>query len=244
MTDHTDRFPIWLTLFTVTTVALLFALGFWQVQRLNWKLDLIAARDAAIAADPLAAADLRAAADPAAVDFYPVRIEGVLLPGKERHVYASSVDGKAGYHVFTPLMTPDGYTLLVNRGWVPPEMKEPGARPDSLVAGPLAIDGVIRLPQRRGAFTPDDDPASNTAYAADPKALAEALGLDGLETRFYIVAHASSTPAGGYPRGGQLKPGLKNNHLVYAITWFATGTAVAIAFIFFLLQRQRRKPAA
>ncbi len=244
MTDSTNRFPVWLTLFTVAIVAMLLALGFWQVQRLNWKLDLIAARDAAIAANPLGVDDLRSADDPAAIDFHRARLEGMFLPGKEVHVYASSTDGKAGYHVLTPLLTPDGYTLLVNRGWVPPEKKDASARPDSLIAGPVVIAGIIRLPQGRGMFTPEDDPASNTAYAVDPAAFAGNLGVAGMETRFYLVADRDSTPSGGFPLGGQLKPGLKNNHLIYAITWFSTGIAVAIAFIFFLLQRRRRKPAA
>ncbi|MEQ9327590.1 MAG: SURF1 family protein [Rhodospirillales bacterium] len=244
MIENNDRFPVWLTLFTVAIVSMLLALGFWQVQRLNWKLDLIAARDAAIAAEPLSAADLRTTNDPAAIDFHRVRIEGVFLPGKEVHVYATSTDGKAGYHVLVPLLMPGGYTLLVNRGWVPPEKKDASERPGSLIAGPVAISGVIRLPQGRGMFTPADDPASNTAYAVDPAAFAARLGVAGLETRFYLVADRDSTPPGGFPLGGQLKPGLKNNHLIYAITWFSTGIAVAIAFIFFLLQRRRRNPAA
>lgn len=244
MTEETDRFPVWLTLFTVTIVAMLLALGYWQMQRLNWKLDLIATRDAAIAADPLQTADLQTISDPSAVDFRRARIEGIFLPGKEVHVYASSTDGKAGYHVLTPLLTPGGYTLLINRGWVPPEKKDASERPDSLIAGPVAIGGVIRLPQGRGMFTPEDDLASNTAYAVDPAAFASRLGVAGIETRFYLVADRSSTPPGGIPLGGQLKPGLKNNHLIYAITWFSTGIAVAIAFLFFLLQRRRRKPAA
>jgi surfeit locus 1 family protein len=243
MTENGKPFPVWLTLFTVTTVAILLALGSWQVQRLNWKLGLIAAREAAMAGDPVDLAVLQSVADTSALDFRRARGKGMLMPGKEVHVFASSADSKAGYHVFTPLMLSNGYAVLVNRGWVPPELKEPASRPDSLIAGPVTITGVVRLPQGRGAFTPEDDTDANIAYAADPAAFARTLGIGGLETRFYLVADREGTPTGGYPRGGQLKAELRNNHLIYAITWFSTGFAVAVAFVFYLVQRNRRKTA-
>ena len=44
----------WPTLFTAPAVLLLLALGFWQVERLFWKQDLIAQRQAAVAANPVA----------------------------------------------------------------------------------------------------------------------------------------------------------------------------------------------
>ena len=149
-------------------------------------------------------------------------------------------DGKAGYHIFTPLLVPGGPTLLINRGWVDPEHLSQNSRPQSLIAGPVTVSGNIRLPQRRGAFTPDDNPEGNLWYTADPVTLASGLGLPAVETRFYVVADRTSASDGGFPLGGQIKATLSNNHLIYAITWFSTGFAVLVAFIFFIVASRRR----
>ncbi len=242
--SRSKSFPVWLSLFTLAIVAGLFSLGTWQVQRLGWKQALMAERDAARQGAPLDAAAVMAVPDPALIDFRPVRLQGVLLHGKERPVYASSTDGKAGYHIFTPLLVPDGPTLLVNRGWVDPEHLEQASRPQSLIAGPVTVSGNIRLPQWRGAFTPDDNPDGNLWYTADPQTLASGLGLSAVETRFYVVADMASTPEGGFPLGGQIKATLSNNHLIYAITWFSTGFAVLVAFIFFIVASRRRHRGA
>ena len=56
-----------------------------------------------------------------------VRVEGRFDNGKERYLYAVS-DGTLGWHVITPLETPDGEVVLVDRGFVPDALKEPSSR--------------------------------------------------------------------------------------------------------------------
>ncbi|MEQ8710221.1 MAG: SURF1 family protein [Rhodospirillales bacterium] len=233
-------FPVWLSLFTLVIVAGLFSLGAWQVQRLGWKQTLVAERDAARQGTALTASELTEVTEPARIEFRPVRLEGLLLHGKERPVYASSTDGKAGYHIFTPMLVPGGPTLFINRGWVDPEHLSQESRPQSLIAGPVTVTGNIRLPGQRGTFTPADNPEGNLWYTADPATLASGLGLPAVETGFYVVADRASTPDGGFPLGGQFRATLSNNHLIYAITWFSTGIAVLVAFVFFILSSRRR----
>jgi surfeit locus 1 family protein len=231
-------FPVWLSLFTLVTIAILMMLGTWQVQRLDWKLGLIAEREAAMDLPPVDPFD--SGADIPA-EFRPVRVAGMYLHDRERHVYETSTDGKAGYHVYTPLVTAEGRAVLVNRGWVPPERKDAATRPESLIAGTVSVTGAMRYPQQAGSFTPEDDSAGNVWYHKDPAILGKGLGVDNLEQRFYVIADRTATPEGGFPRGGQIKAALKNNHLIYAITWYATGFAVFVAFLFYLFQTRRRR---
>ena len=57
-----------------------------------------------------------------------VRVEGRFDNAKERYLFAVS-DGTPGWHVITPLETPDGEVVLVDRGFVPDALREPSSRP-------------------------------------------------------------------------------------------------------------------
>ena len=98
------------------------ALGAWQVERLFWKQDLIAQRQAAIAAAPAAVPkSLTEARD---MEFHHVSDEGVFLNDKEIFLGATSEGGGQGYQVLTPLLEPGGRVVFVNRGYIPAELKE------------------------------------------------------------------------------------------------------------------------
>ena len=51
--------------------------------------------------------------------------------------------------------------MLINRGFVPLERKDPATRTDGIPRGTIDIVGVMRWPETRGLFTPDDDPKAN-----------------------------------------------------------------------------------
>ena len=76
--------------FGLVGVAILVALGAWQLRRLEWKTAILAEIDARLAAEPV---PVPAAPDPMADRYRRVRAEGELLPG-ELHVY-TSVPGRA-----------------------------------------------------------------------------------------------------------------------------------------------------
>src|SRR4051812_34029425 len=95
------RPALWPTLFTIPAIIVLLGLGTWQVQRLEWKLDLIhriAARFDAPAV-PLPAAGV----DVDAMEYRRVSVAGRFRHEAEVHLVATSVNGNAGYHVITPL---------------------------------------------------------------------------------------------------------------------------------------------
>ena len=131
-----------------------------------------------------------------------------------------------------------GLPILVNRGWVPYERRDPATRAAGQVAGPVVVEGILRREPRGGAsswFVPDNSPERNQWFWFDLPAMARAAGVPAFAP-FYVEAAAAPNP-GGLPIGGQTIVELPSNHLEYAITWYSL--AIALAFIYVLWHRQR-----
>lgn len=206
------------------------ALGVWQVHRLAWKQALIAAVDSRIHAAPTAppAPAEWAAVDDARDAYRRVRVTGRFDHGHETLVRAVS-DLGGGYWVMTPLRTDRGFTVLVNRGFVPPEQRDPATRGIPSPAGAVTVTGLLRITEPKGGFLRANDPAAGRWYSRDVAAIARAQRL-GPVAPYFIDADATPNP-GGFPVGGLTVVSFPNNHLSYAITWFAMAALVAGAGI-------------
>ncbi len=227
----------WPTMFTVPVVLLCLGLGFWQIERLFWKRELIAQRQAAVTAPPISTP--RSLEEARGLEFRPVVDQGVFLHDKEIFLGATSETGRNGYHVFTPLLEPRGRIVFVNRGFIPAELKDPAKRSDGLIAGTVRVHGLLRLPPvaKPAWFLPDNRADLNYWFWVDLPAIATADQLEGVAP-FYIDADATPNP-GGWPKGGVTRLELRNDHLQYAITWFSL--AVALVVIYFLYHRQHAR---
>ncbi|MBI3452551.1 MAG: SURF1 family protein [Rhodospirillales bacterium] len=225
----------WPTAMTAVGVAVLVGLGTWQVVRLVEK-NAINAHRAAQATGP--AIDLPAAiSDPEALDFRRVRLVGRFDHARELHLACRSQRGNDGICPVTPLLRADGPPVLVNRGWVPSRFRDPAARAAGQVGGTVTIEGILRTEPRRGWLMPDNDPVRNVWLWFDLPAMARAAGVPGAAP-FYVEAGPAPNP-GGYPLGGQTMVELPNNHLQYAITWYA----LAIVLLVIYVMSQRVRPA-
>lgn len=230
----------WPTVTTVPAVVLALVLGTWQVQRLQWKSALIAERQAQRDAAPLAG--LPANFDPAQHEFRKVRVSGRFLHAKEMYLAARSFRGNPGYHIVTPFAVAaagDG-TILVNRGWVPIERKEPDSRKPGQAEGETTVEGYLRVPPPQGWFQPDNEPGKNFWFFVDVPAMARHAAL--AEVKPYILEAGPAENRGGYPIGGQTRFELPNDHLQYAITWYSM--AVIGLVIYLLFHRRRARDAA
>ena len=209
-------------------------LGVWQVERRAWKLDLIARVEARIHAPPVPLPDPErwAVLDTRGEEYRRVTATGVLLHDRETLVQALTERG-AGFWVLTPLRTAQG-VLLVNRGFVPPERRDPASRAAGQAKGPVTVTGLLRRNEPGGAFLRSNHPAAGRWYSRDVAAIAAARGL-GKVAPFFVDADATPNP-GGYPIGGLTVVRFRNTHLVYALTWFAL--AALSAFGAFLLLRK------
>jgi surfeit locus 1 family protein len=230
-----DTRPLfWPTVFTVPVVLLLLGLGFWQIERLFWKRELISQRQAAVAAAPIVAP--RSLEETRDLEFHPIIDEGVFLHAKEIFLGATSEAGRNGYQVLTPLQESGGRIVFVNRGFIPAELKDPAKRSDGQIAGAVRVQGLLRLPpaEKPAWFLPDNRADLNYWFWVDLPAMAAADGLDRVAP-FYIDADATPNP-GGWPKGAVTRLALRNDHLQYAITWFSL--AVALIVIYFLYHRR------
>jgi surfeit locus 1 family protein len=230
----------WLGLLLPTLVAfaILIGLGVWQIERKAWKEGLIADLTQRLAVPPQALPPQRdwPALDAAHDEYRRVGFTAQFENDKEALVFASAsgfrpdvADAGPGYWVFTPARLADGSLVIVNRGFVPDARKAPQTRLQGEVSGPVALVGVMRWPDSRHWFTPNDDAARNVWYLRDPSAIATAKGL-GSVAPFY-VEQESPPPPGGLPQPGKLVVSLPDNHLQYALTWFGLAAVLAGSFI-------------
>lgn len=208
-------------------IAILLALGVWQLRQLAFKLERIAAIETRLAAP---AVPLGSLLDQAEVDYVKVNFTGVFDHARERRMI-TSFEGGPAYRVVTPLRTADGIEVLVVRGLVP-ENAPAAERP----AGPVEITGqALRHDGGQGLFDPDNDEQANIWYWWDIPAMLAGLQGDA-ETRAAAFA-VHRLPVEGnsaYPRPQALGVALRNNHLGYAITWFGLAivlAAIAVAFL-------------
>lgn len=229
-----------LTSFALLGLAVLLTLGFWQLERREWKHELIARIEARADAAPVglsqAISQWQGGQD---MEFLRVRLAGVLHSGKEIHYY-NVVDGQLGWQVISPLLTDDGILVMVDRGFVPDRLKNPQTRDGARPAERVSLTGRARAPAQRGLFTPDNDPAANQWYWRDLDSMAAALS-EPPRTQlapFFVEAEAGSLP-GEWPRSrsGVLLP--TDRHLSYALTWF--GLALTLILVYGALVRTRMK---
>ena len=229
------RPTLWPTVFTIPALIVLIGLGAWQVERLHWKEGLIAERTAWLGAEPIALPPAGATLSDekmAALDYRHAMATGEFLHDRELYLAARTMAGAVGYQIITPLRQADGGIVLVNRGWIPDNLKDPAARPEGQIAGIVTIDGVIRAPGRQHWLQPDNAPADNIWFWTDLPAMAAAVKASDQVAPVFLEAGPAANP-GGFPIGGQARVNLPNDHLQYAITWFSLAMALTVIYVIY-----------
>lgn len=230
------------TFLTALALPILIGLGVWQIQRKAWKESLIAKIEARTHAEPvtLSEAVRRAAKNLEEVEYLRVTVTGNFRHDQERYVYEPTTRG-SGWNVYTPLEPSSGNgrpTVVINRGWVPDDKRAPDVRSAGQVTGEVSVTGLLRAPQAKSWFTPENDVAGNRWYSRDLPEIAATLpeSLHPIAP-FFIDAEAMPENPGGWPRGGTTKVHLSNPHLQYVVTWF--GLALTLIGVFTVFARQR-----
>jgi surfeit locus 1 family protein len=247
-----------LILFTAV-FAIFIALGTWQLERRVWKLDLIARVEqrvhAAAVPAPVPVPSLVPTSgsaqwprfDPAADEYRRVQATGVFLNDRETLVQAST-DFGSGFWVLTPLRTEDGHIVLINRGFVSPERRDPAARGAPAPAGRITVTGLLRASEPGGGFLRHNDATAERWFSRDVDAIAAARGLHAAPYFIDADADSASDVSGNpdnpntrrWPIGGLTVISFPNNHLVYAITWYVMALMTAVAAV--ATWRARREP--
>ena len=124
--------------------------------------------------------------------------------------------------------------MIVNRGFVPEALKAQDKRKAGLIEGPVTVQGLMRVAERSGLFTPQDDLQKNIRFIRDPAVIAASLKLERVAP-FIIDADATPVP-GRWPEGGHTVVSVPNNHLEYALTWFGLALVLIGVFTAFVLK--------
>jgi surfeit locus 1 family protein len=229
--------PLVPSLMTLVALVILLGLGTWQLQRLQWKSEIIATIEANVAlpVTPLPNEDI----DVEAWRYRKAQVVGRFHHDKEIHLYAASAKGKPGYLIITPLERPDGRFVMFNRGWVPLDKRAPQTRLAGQVEGLQTVVGMGRKPWLQNTFVADNEPQENIWFYGDLDGMAKFRGIVHYAPLFL---EADETPnPGGLPLGGQSRINISNDHLSYALTWFSLAIALLLVYGFYVAEQFRAR---
>jgi len=215
----------------------LIALGFWQLDRSQQKLEVRNQIERASVAEQIIVADVLL--DPEAVKFRSLQTQGSFDQLPTLLIDNKIYRGEAGYHVVAPFR-PAGsdVRVLVNLGWVPwgtDRTVLPSVPPP---AGDLRIDGR--------AVIPAAEYFQLQAQAPDPKTRVwQNLDLDqyrttvDFEVQPFVLELATESTVSDYKREWRnYDDGWVDRHKGYAFQWF--GLAITLVVINVALWRRRR----
>ena len=139
--------------------------------------------------------------------------------------------GKPGYDVVTPFRTNKNENVLVNRGWIDKELKG-NATINLNTSAEQKIVGLLREIYKPNMFKPDNDIKNNIWFSINLEDLKEATGEQFNEFVIFLEDNQVKSPI---PK--KITIDVPNNHLKYAITWYA----ISISIIFYYLYFRRKK---
>jgi surfeit locus 1 family protein len=174
-------------------------------------------------------------------DYLHVRASGRFDPGAIL-VFAGSpaeASPEPGVQVFAPFRLDGGGVIFVNRGFAPQSKAKAQDWPPR-DGGPAVVQGVLRAPQTRNSFTPQDDPARNLWFTRDPAKFAASLNVADAAP-FTLDEDPGDGPADGLLRVKSDPAAIPNNHLSYAVTWFGLAAALSVMFTFYAWGRLRSR---
>ncbi len=240
-------------------------LGTWQLYRLQWKQSLIERVEQRVHANPVPAPgpgrwmQVTAESD----EYRHVQLSGTFLYRFTTKVQALTELG-SGYWLLTPLRDTDGNIVIINRGYVSGIDAEKIIQLETGDNGPsgnncegqemgkcsqVLVTGLLRMSEPGGGFLRENDPGAGRWYSRDVEAIAGTHGLSRVAPYFIDADKATSSRlapgTAPQPVGGLTVISFHNNHLIYALTWYALALMVAGGFLWvFREERKSRRAGA
>lgn len=217
--------------------AVLIGLGVWQLQRNEWKQDLVEERTLRTAALPVpATAIYDAPADE--IDY-----RRAVAIGRWDHTHAVILANRArfgtrGEELVTPLLLTDGRAVLVNRGWYP-EAERDAVLADLEATTEAEAVGLVRYVGAIGGRETN----AGTWTRLDTSAIGATLPYE--VAAWYLVEgellEDPARPGGELPVQGFTAFSNSVPHLQYALTWFGLAAALLAVAVFRLVVAPRRE---
>jgi surfeit locus 1 family protein len=210
----------------LTCIAVLLILGNWQLNRLEWKNNLISKFNENANKDPVSyPANISVNDD----EFKNIKIIGNFIHDKEILLYSPSrTNSSPGiYQILVPFLTNNGDYILVNRGVVDDRYIDQSKRPEVLQKDAVELAGVIRKTEKYNNWMFGNTNKDNIWINIDIEKIAEYWGLDLVD--FYVAALPSTNDNKIYGLSMQMK--VRNDHLKYSITWFSLAGVLFIIYM-------------
>ncbi|CAF1070531.1 unnamed protein product [Adineta steineri] len=237
--DKIDSGALFLLIIPVST----FLLGCWQVNRRKWKINLIQTLKSRIDAEPISL--LENLDRLPELEYYPVRVRGKFDHSREIFVeprsrldllthdnrassrQASTSQTTHGAHVITPFRVANrNYDILVNRGYVPFDLRDPSTRISGQIEDEHEIIGLLRSTDYLNTMWNKNEPSRNIWRTRDVAEMAAAM-----KTAPIFIDEVKSTSVPGGPIGGQTNIQLRNEHLSYIATWFSLSAFTTVMWL-------------
>ncbi|KAI6653709.1 Surfeit locus protein 1-like [Oopsacas minuta] len=214
-----------------------FILGTWQIYRLRWKLDLISKMKDRTTREPIPIpSDLKHRCQELLYSHvslsgnYDHSSELYLFPrpfNADRIALPTYRPNHPGIQVITPFYCNElKARILVNRGWIPKQQKNPNTRQEGQLQGEVTLVGMVRDSSKSFVYSGKNRPEINEWQYVDVN---EMSGICGTEPIILDCSYESSIQGG--PIGGQTNINIRNKHVEYICVWY--GLTVVIGYILF-----------
>ena len=205
------------SVFVYFIILTLLSLGFWQIYRLNWKLELIEQIENSLKSDPVELSYIEKK------NYLRIKTSGNIDFDKQIYLYNLNDAGKPGFEVINPIKIGDE-NYLMNRGWIPFEKKN---LPELNLVDQNQIVGTLMLQTKPSSFKPENDIEKNYWFTLDREDILKFTGRNFSEYIIYLN--------GDYkiPKPRVITAKISNNHKKYAITWFSMAISILLIYLYF-----------
>ncbi len=205
------------SVFVYFIILTLLFLGFWQIYRLNWKLDLIEQIENSLKNDPVELSNIEKK------NYLRIKTSGEIDFDNQIYLYNLNDAGKPGFEVINPIQIGDE-NYLINRGWIPFEKKD---LPEINLVDQNQIVGTLILQTKASSFKPENDMQNNYWFTLNREDISKFTGRNFSEYLIYLN--------GDYkiPKPRVITAKISNNHKKYAITWFSMAISILLIYLYF-----------
>ena len=205
------------SVFVYFIILILLSLGFWQIYRLNWKLELIEQIENSLKSDPVELSIIEKK------NYLRIKTSGDIDFDKQIYLYNLNDAGKPGFEVINPIKIGEE-NYLMNRGWIPFEKKD---LPEINLVDQNKIVGTLMLQTKASTFKPENDIEKNYWFTLNRKDILKFTGRNFSEYVIYLN--------GDYkiPKPRVITAKISNNHKKYAITWFSMAISILLIYLYF-----------
>ena len=207
-------------IFVFIFIILFISLGTWQLVRLDWKKDLIRQINEGLDAKPILYSYGKVK------DYQRVILEGNFEYSNQIYLYSLNDKSEPGFDVLTPFVLKDGNYILINRGWIKKDLKNK----DSINQfQDSQVTGIVREKFRKNIFKPKNELNNNIWFTIN---FEEIETYTGKKFNKFVV-FLDSNGADLVPSPRYITSDLPNNHLKYALTWYAIAISILLYFLYF-----------